>query len=176
MAFLVNRNQEDTFTYVFIVKEFIVEALYRLRDKKYKLHNYRYLKIGTLCAISFVYRAISYVDGPLSDHYFVFTDVNTTKNITQYANTSGLVPVNGFTDKNNPGDFVLSGGNVCFDVKGSIVACDGHQVVTLPHNLDSKEVAYAIYSPEMNDNLDLWLNCGYDVLYRCATQRAGQRT
>lgn len=52
-----------------------------------------------------------------------------------------------------PTDFILSGGQIT--LPGGVI---------INHNLGANQAAYAIYSPEINANLETWLTMGYDVL------------
>ncbi len=68
-------------------------------------------------------------------------------------------------------DFVVSGGQVCFDGGRVLVACSSPSAVTtLNHNLGANQAAYAAYSPELDQALNSWWNGGagggsaYDVL------------
>lgn len=68
-------------------------------------------------------------------------------------------------------DFVISGGNVCFDAADTLVNCsDPSAVTTFNHNLGANQVAYAVYSPELDAELNNWWNgglgngTGYDVM------------
>ena len=64
-----------------------------------------------------------------------------------------------------PSDFVLSGGQICLDSGGTIVPCgSATAATTINHNLGANQAAYAIFSPEINDNLATWLSNGYTTL------------
>lgn len=101
--------------------------------------------------------------------YFDFTDVWTLNDPTLYSNATrgdggGAGPQNDYTSPATPGDFVLSGGYVCFDAAGNLVPCDGSEALRLAHNLGENAAAYAIYSPEINADLRDWFATGYDIM------------
>ncbi|MBB5018110.1 hypothetical protein HNQ59_001395 [Chitinivorax tropicus] len=68
-------------------------------------------------------------------------------------------------------DFVISGGNVCLTATGVVVDCSDPSVAeTINHNLGANQAAYAVFSPELDSQLNKWWNggsgggTGYDVL------------
>lgn len=73
----------------------------------------------------------------------------------------------------NPGlaDFVVSGGQVCLNASGAVVACGTPgAVATINHNLGANQAAYAVFSTELDQELSKWWNNGtgngsaYDVM------------
>lgn len=66
-----------------------------------------------------------------------------------------------------PMDYVFSGGAVCLGASGSPVACGSPEAVAGPfdHNLGADQVAYAIFSPELNAFLQDWSETSsYDMI------------
>lgn len=68
-------------------------------------------------------------------------------------------------------DFVISGGEVCLNAAGATVQCgDPTAVATINHNLGANQVAYALVSSELDQELNAWWNGGagngsaYDVM------------
>lgn len=63
-------------------------------------------------------------------------------------------------------DFVLSGGQVCIDKTTYYPVPCGSPNATDPmnHNLGANQAAYAVFAPELNDNLETFLGFGYDVM------------
>lgn len=76
---------------------------------------------------------------------------------------NGAVP----EDEPVPGDFVVSGGDVCFDAFGVLQTCDGSQTTKVSHNLGADRISYLVYFPELADVLALYGSGalgGYDMI------------
>jgi hypothetical protein len=101
------------------------------------------------------------LEGGLPTLYFDFNNTFTGGDVTAYTSDgSGPDP---YVNPLLPGDFVLSGGYVCFDAADQLQACDGTEVVRFAHNLGFNAAAYALYSPEIDMGLAGWFAGGYDI-------------
>lgn len=64
-------------------------------------------------------------------------------------------------------DYIISGGDVCINASGVPVPCGSPDAVAgpFPHNLGSDQVAYAVFSPELNAMLAAWSgDSPYDMI------------
>lgn len=79
-----------------------------------------------------------------------------------YGDPSGFFPdgPNAFPLSGPLQDIVLSGGPVTFDYWGGMNPVQ----VTIDHNLGANQAAYAITSPEIDNNLGAWIGTGYDTM------------
>lgn len=102
------------------------------------------------------------LENGLPTMYYDFNNTNTGGDVTAY-NSDGSGP-DAYGAPTDPGDFVLSGGYVCFDGANNPQACDGSEAVRLDHNLGFNAAAYALYSPEIDMGLGSWFNMGYDTI------------
>ena len=102
------------------------------------------------------------LEGGLPTMYYDFNNTFTGGDVTAYTSDgSGPDP---YVSPLDPGDYVLSGGYVCFDAADNLMECDGTEAVRLAHNLGFNAAAYALYSPEIDLGLGTWFGAGYDIM------------
>lgn len=117
---------------------------------------------GALNQSLFGWGRVSVVDtaasDPLATQYFYFTN----EAVPPYS-----YPPDAFISPFNPGDYVFSPGQVCLDGEtGVIIDCSTATAddYTINHNLGANQAAFALYSPELDENLEAMLAQGYDAL------------
>jgi hypothetical protein len=107
-------------------------------------------------------------ENPLPTLYFDFNNYNTLNNPYLYSNTAGEGVPTGqeYNGPSDPGDYAYVRGILCFDADGNFVPdCSSPSVAyTLEFNKSGDDADFMLYSPEINDNLDLWYAMGYDMM------------
>ena len=115
-------------------------------------------------------------DGTNSPLHFEFTNPSSFPINDVYAFNSDGELDNPWESRANPGDAVLSGGELtfCFDASGTLLAVLPATATEPPpgtvtqvvrdHNLGVNQAAYALFSPELQDWLEMGNFGGYDAM------------